>query len=1858
MSRVEALEARIAPATVFALDTTNHLYQFDSATPGALSAPLTITGLQAGESIIGIDVRPANGMLYAIGNTAGAGRLYTLDTTTGAATLVASLGADPADLTNPFTTLPATEFGFDFNPVADRIRVVSDNNTNLRINPSNGLVTTDADLNPGSPDVGGVGYTNSFAGTAATTLYDIDAATDQLFTQNPPNIGTLVAVGALGIDLDTVTGFDIAGASNAGFLAAKVGASTSFYGVNLATGAATLVGTIGDGSVPMRGIAVASGFSAKVTGTSVQFTGTPGAEALAITESGGLLMHDRFGVDGGFNSAFDFDSTVAGDQTLPADATSIVNVEGNGGTDTVSINIASSFTVGSLHVQGGSVSLTSTAGALLVGGTSGIITNSAGLKAQTGIASLGGLLPTAVANFEAETDTGGIFVSNLGDVNIGGVSAGLRGLFVNTSGDIVFTTLGSIKLIDTDGVESVHGGGTSGDVSLSALGVAADFTSGVSFDAVTAVRGSITIVAGRDLLLGNGPSFDNDVRADHNVTLTAGRNFVVEGFSDIASDDFGHNTGGNVIISSSGTLGILSANGDDASVSANGTAGGGITLAGGIDALVTINVTFSSGVFSNSGDIRIEADRLAISGSSVDAHNGEVTIQPQSLLRTINLGSTTDVAPNSLELSDAELDLINTPLLRIGSGTTGVIVLTSQITGTTYETLSLLGLGLADLTPGEQTDLTVKNLAIQTGPNGIGDADDIDTAVTNLAYHNEGLAVNLFNTGALFITVVDGVATSHNNGTTTTISAASPITFLVDTFGVGTMTFNALESTDPGDDITVEKLLTVQATAGDVIFNAGDGIVLKNFSKVQASGTIALNIGVGDTDGISFADIQGSILGNFAGIFGSTGHDAISVSNLTTVGPAVFNIFLGNDAVNDTVILNGDELPNVGNLSFQAGNFVSLTGLGSNVRIFQSTAADGVTVAGNGGDDKLFANAGVEAVIGITLDGGEGNDILTANGTLVGGAGDDILNGGSGANTLIGDGGAQFLYGLTPADEIVTFSPKTPGVYFSTVAVTGMDVGEHLLGIDVRPSTGELIGLGDHNHIYTIDPATGVATLKATLTADPTDVTDPFVGFTGTEFGVDFNPVVDRLRVVSDTGENIRINVDTGVVITDVALNPGTPVVVGAAYTNNYEGTSATTLYTIDSTTDQLLIQNPPNNGTQTVVGALGVDATAVVGFDIVPGTNLAYAALEVGGVTKLYTIDLAKGFAVEVDPAAGALRGLTVAATQGNDTLNGGGGADLLTGGLGNDTLDGGVGDDKLVGGLGDDALTGGLGLDTFTGGAGIDTIVETRDANITLTATQLIIGADAAETFSGIEGAKLSGGASDNVFAVGAFAGKLTLTFGDGLDTLDLSASPSGVTIDLDLTGVKQTFSTGAAGVILGDAPENFTGTPFNDLIYADALTAPRHIEGGAPDLPPGPLGAPVPPGDKLSLDGQGQFVVVQKSDFNTGTIKIPGFSNVDFNDIEVLTVVNSSSGGGFGGTNGGASAFSAPTYFPVHKGPESVATGDVNGDGFADIVTANNTTGDISVLLGRGDGTFQSAVHFKSGGKQPIELQLNDIDTDGDLDIITSNRGSNKVAVLKNDGLANFSAAVSFKAGTAPTEFALGDLDGDGDQDLVVINQRISRISILANDGTGNFSAPTMVKTGGVGPADVAIADFNKDNKQDIVVINTSGQLAFFAGTGSLSFTTPTAKFDVGRSPTSVAVADFNNDGNLDIVANHVVSRFVSVLLGNGSALGDQFKPQVRIATPAGNAPRALVVQDFNGDGNVDLGLAAAGDGLFRVMLGVGNGLLNPAVTFLTGAPAPKFATSIALADFNGDGAVDVVLTNRSSADISVLLRNPTV
>lgn len=220
---------------------------------------------------------------------------------------------------------------------------------------------------------------------------------------------------------------------------------------------------------------------------------------------------------------------------------------------------------------------------------------------------------------------------------------------------------------------------------------------------------------------------------------------------------------------------------------------------------------------------------------------------------------------------------------------------------------------------------------------------------------------------------------------------------------------------------------------------------------------------------------------------------------------------------------------------------------------------------------------------------------------------------------------AVSLVGLTEDNSLVLFDSNNPTIT-STVSVTGVDGS--LLGIDRRPANNLIYGLTTTNNIYTINPFTGAASFVSTLSL-------PFNG--GTISGVDFNPVPDRLRVVGDNDQNYRINVETGAVILDGTLNPGDPNITAAAYTNaDNDPATGTTLYTVDYISDALFIQNPPNDGTQVLVGSLGFDISSAAGFDIFTanGVNTAFLAATPTSASgsNLYTINLDTGAATLVD--------------------------------------------------------------------------------------------------------------------------------------------------------------------------------------------------------------------------------------------------------------------------------------------------------------------------------------------------------------------------------------------------------------------------------------------------------------------------------------------------------------------------------------------------------------------------------------------------------------------------------------------------
>lgn len=243
-----AMPAHAIP--VLGLTGGSTLLEFDSSAPSTITGRQPITGLAAGEVIRGIDTRPATGQFYALGQS---GQLYTVNLGTGAATA----SGIPV-------TLSRIDYGFAFNPVPDRARIVSASGQNLRVNPDTGATTVDTplayaagDANFGvTPTVTGAAYTNQNPGIqTTTTLYDIDAATNSLVIQNPPNAGTLTTVGALGVPLFNFgvgpgIGFDIDGATGtalASFVTATGG--NGLYSINLGTGAASLIGAFGTDTV-------------------------------------------------------------------------------------------------------------------------------------------------------------------------------------------------------------------------------------------------------------------------------------------------------------------------------------------------------------------------------------------------------------------------------------------------------------------------------------------------------------------------------------------------------------------------------------------------------------------------------------------------------------------------------------------------------------------------------------------------------------------------------------------------------------------------------------------------------------------------------------------------------------------------------------------------------------------------------------------------------------------------------------------------------------------------------------------------------------------------------------------------------------------------------------------------------------------------------------------------------------------------------------------------------------------------------------------------------------------------------------------------------------------------------------------------------------------------------------------------------------------------------------------------------------------------------------------------------------------------------------------------------------------------
>ncbi len=337
-------------------------------------------------------------------------------------------------------------------------------------------------------------------------------------------------------------------------------------------------------------------------------------------------------------------------------------------------------------------------------------------------------------------------------------------------------------------------------------------------------------------------------------------------------------------------------------------------------------------------------------------------------------------------------------------------------------------------------------------------------------------------------------------------------------------------------------------------------------------------------------------------------------------------------------------------------------------------------------------------------------------------------------------------------------------------------------------------------------------------------------------------------------------------------------------------------------------------------------------------------------------------------------------------------------------------------------------------------------------------------------------------------------------------------------------------------------------------------------------------------------------------------------------------------------------APQY-PTGTNPQAVATGDFRRNGKVDVAAVNSTSNTVSVLLGNGDGTFQSKVDYATGST-PQGVAVGDFNGDGIPDLAVTNSASNTVSVLLGNGDGTFQAKVDYATGSTPQGVAVGDFNGDGHIDLVVTNSADNSVGVLLGNGNGTFKAHVDYKTG-FNPYAVAVGDFNGDGMLDLAIANNNNNnvISVLLGKGDGTFQTQ-FQYGSGNTPFSIAVGDLNGDGKLDLVVADQQGNAVSVLLGTGNG---SFSAHADYNTAA--FPTSVTLGDFNGDGIPDIAVAAGNGNTVSVLLGHGDGTFGLKVNYGTG----DIPYAVAAADFNGDKKLDLIVANSGGNSVSLLAGN---
>ncbi|HZI33185.1 MAG TPA: VCBS repeat-containing protein, partial [Candidatus Binatia bacterium] len=328
---------------------------------------------------------------------------------------------------------------------------------------------------------------------------------------------------------------------------------------------------------------------------------------------------------------------------------------------------------------------------------------------------------------------------------------------------------------------------------------------------------------------------------------------------------------------------------------------------------------------------------------------------------------------------------------------------------------------------------------------------------------------------------------------------------------------------------------------------------------------------------------------------------------------------------------------------------------------------------------------------------------------------------------------------------------------------------------------------------------------------------------------------------------------------------------------------------------------------------------------------------------------------------------------------------------------------------------------------------------------------------------------------------------------------------------------------------------------------------------------------------------------------------------------------------------------------------AVGDLNGDGWGDLVVANFMTNFVSVLLNNGDGTFQPAVKYVTANK-PEAVAIGDFNGDGTNDIAaTTSNSTNMISILLGNGNGTFQPAIRHGTFGMGGPIVLRDFNGDGKLDMIC--NSLLGLQVQLGNGNGTFQpVGGLVGVLAFGQGSVAIADFNGDHTNDMALATGSTNVSIYLGSTNGTWRPAVNKYLTGTNTQSVAVGDFDGDGTNDLAAANfgtpsAPDGTVSILRGNGNGT---FRPPVHYY--AGAHPMFVATADFNGDGKLDLVVRnLIGFGV-HVLLGNGDGTFQPPFGF--GGLNDSSFSAIAVGDMNADGKPDLALPNLGDS-ISVML-----